>query len=1174
MTKWTTEQEQAIHERHKSLLVAAAAGSGKTAVLVERIIQMISDEAHPVNIDELLIVTFTNAAAAEMKGRIGEAIQRQLAEHPLSAHLYQQSLLLQKAKITTLHSFCLELVRENFFRLNIDPQLKIANEVEGRLLLNEAVDETFEMYYGQEELLQSFTALMDGYGGREDESVREVVLRLFDLSRSMAQPEWWLQQLQRLSDGMDCFAQIVPYILEECAEMQRNLIAAIRLISPENGLTPYLPLLTEEYDFAAELVHMEADWDTLYQKLHTTEIFRRLPSLKKETFIEEEKQLVVSYRDQAKKIYKRIIEQYFTLTREAQEKILAEQSWVIDWLSRLTLAVSARYQTLKEERGLMDFSDMEHLCFQLLYEQEDHGALSKTPLSEALREQFVEVMVDEYQDINDLQERILQAVSKPDNLFMVGDLKQSIYGFRMANPQLFSEKYAVFPTGKDVSASCRRIDLNRNFRCRQNIVAAVNEVFCHLMTGQQGDLLYDAQAELVYGAHYPEDEDTLSKKVELCVFSKTQDASDEMAEEENALQQTAAEAEGAFIAQKIQALFAAETKVYDKHLESYRQITYRDIVILLRSPKRIAKIYVEQLKQLHIPAAADSGEGYFSAWEVQVVLALLHVVDNPLQDIPLLAVLKAPFFAFSDDLLARLRQSGFKQHFYDCLTQAPDCPEAVQFLTKLQKWRKLARQTALSTFIWQLYKDTSFYEYVGALPNGLQRQANLRALHQRAQIYEQTSLKGVFMFLRFLEQMEEKQADLEPAKIIGENENVVRIMSIHKSKGLEFPIVFVGNMGKQFHQQDLRKDFLIDKDYGIAFPGVDLTLGTKYPTLRQKLLQQKLRLDLLKEEKRILYVAMTRAREKLYFIGSCQDAEKKKTIPVSRASCFLDWLLPLPLSEALWHIEICSERDTVPKSEQTEDTMWQQYLEQEKPLPTSGRYRQMIAESLQWQYSHPEFSTINAQSSVTEMKHKFSPKQLEASEMEVFSFDRHPETVAKNQGLTSAEKGTLLHLLMSKIDLSVPQIDLAYMHRLIARLEAEQFIPAGQTEGIPLNGLVAFFQQEVGQRFLRAAPAQRYRELPFITALDCHILYPEIAPNQHNILVQGVIDCLWQEEDEQWVLVDYKSDYVPGKDYRLLLDRYAGQIGLYTYAIEKILCQKVKERYLYLTGQGVFVPLP
>ncbi len=1204
MPKWTKEQQQVIDLRNKTMLVSAGAGSGKTAVLVERIIQMIQDESNPVNIDTLLVVTFTNAAAVEMKERIGAAIQNALIANPMSAHLYQQSLLLQKAQITTLHSFCLDLVRQNFFRLGIDPGMKIADETENQLLLTETLDEVLESYYNNTDGLEAFIQLVDRYGGREDEAMRSIILCLYQMAQSMAEPKLWLNQIGSAVQ-IDWIREAQTDIIYQLKHAQKQMIQAINTASMDSGLTGYTQHMELEYNWISEVLESFSEaqngWDVCAERLRTGG-FSRLPAVKKNTCDEDTKTQAASYRDHAKKMITRVQEEYFSRPKEVLLKELEDQIPVRQQLIGLTIALIDQFKQKKAEKGIMDFHDMEHFCYQLLYDTQEDGSIGYSELAQMLKQQYTEILVDEYQDINDLQEAILQAVSRENNLFMVGDIKQSIYGFRMANPSLFAKKYAAFPKADDVSVDsalqddCQtavRIDLNRNFRCRSNVVDGVNEVFAQIMTGQGGDLVYDRHASLVYGADYPAvpgDSPDIPEQIQLLVLTESHSQDEKILESSGRLEDSntdggaseqeqptsTMEAEGALICREIQTLMQNNAKVYDKRLEGYRNITWRDIVVLLRSPKSAGTVYARVMKENGIPVAVDAGDGYFTAWEIQVMISLLHIIDNPLQDIPLLAVLKAPFFRFCEDELAQMRMLSPKAYFYHCIELAAEnsalpqelCEKAAAFLHTINSWRAQSRQISLTKLIWQLYKDTGFYEYVGALQDGTQRQANLRALHERARAYEKTSFQGVFMFLRFLEQLQNNQADLEPAKVLGDNDNVVRIMSIHKSKGLEFPVVFIGGMGRKFNFKDTQQDFLLDKEYGMAFSAVDDALEIRYKTIAQRVISRKKRTELLQEEKRVLYVAMTRARERLYLIGSCDKPENRKEFGAEQALCYLDWFLPLELRAPLWNVQYLSQIAEDPAgSVETTGITLHELLTGDNPFPEKGQWYSQIDAQLTWQYDKPQFTHVKAQSSVTELKQRLHTDKVDSAH--IFHFDGRPESVKSKDGLTSAEKGTLLHLILSKVDLSV-EITEDYLSELITRLEKEQYIIQGVSDQISLSDVLTFFKSTLGQRLLVADTNQRYRELPFIVAIDSHMVDCSLPIGEKSILVQGIIDCLWKESDG-WVLVDYKSDRLTKQQVYLLNQRYSGQIALYQYAVEQILGEPVKEAYFYHTATGSIV---
>lgn len=1185
MPTWTAEQQQAIDLRNKSILVAAAAGSGKTAVLVERIIQMISDEANPVMLDQLLIVTFTSAAASEMKERIGLALQKQLLENPMSGHLYRQSLLLQKAQITTLHSFCLELVRQNYFRLGLDPGMKIADATENQLLLEECMDIVLERHYDEDN--RDFAAFVDQYGGKQDEQLRAVLHQLFRIAESMPVPEIWLRKIATASD-IDWFDEAMADIGQKCYQIRQSLMKAIRLAEEDEGLVKYLPVLENEYNWSCELTDaVKQGWDSAEQKLRQA-FFDRMPAVKNNACDVLIKEQVTAFRKKAKDTTAALLDDYFSRTRDEQEAELAAQQPVRRMFSTLALELVETFQAAKAEKGLMDFSDMEHFCFHLLYDVKDDGTMQTSELAGELQSQYAEVMVDEYQDTNDLQEAILQAVSRSNNLFMVGDMKQSIYGFRMANPKLFASKYELFGIE---SEKHKRLDLNRNFRCRDTVVKAVNELFVQLMCGTDGDLLYDKQAELVYGADYPqcpEETGTIPSKVSLMVLTDAVEEEKIDAADTDTESLGTMESEAILLSRTMQRLMQEGTPVYDKHLQQYRRVQWRDMVVLVRAPKSTGPAYLRVMKEAGIPAVVDVGDGYFTAWEIQIILSLLHIVDNPLQDIPLLAVLRAPFFAFTEDNLAQLRLLAPDRYFYDCLECAANTAEdetgqevspelqqkTKEFLERLSRWRNLARHVELSAFIWQIYKETGFYEYVGALRDGMQRQANLRALQDRAAAYEKTSFKGVFAFLRFLEQMQKNNADLEPARVLGDNENVVRILSIHKSKGLEFPIVFVGGLGKKFNVKDVQQDFLSDRQYGIAFSFVDADNQVKYRTIAQKVISHNKRQELLQEEKRILYVAMTRAREQLYLVGSCKDPLKCRLDSMEYGKSYLDWLMTMKRSEELWDVQYYSTGNLQhAEPETTAPSELLQAVRNHKAVPVENELYAQIDAQLSWCYPDDSFVTVKGQSSVTELK-TLHRKQREAQKGETpeFRFDTRPDAIVKKAGLTAAEKGTLLHLMMQHVNLDV-QVTYAYLKQLAARLEAEKYIAAGSTEGLYLKGILDFFNGPLGQRLKQASPDARYRELPFIVAMDSHAIYEELPQQQKNILVQGIIDCLWKENDG-WVLVDYKSDHIYENEQQILLERYRDQIAIYCYAVEQILREPVKEAWFYLLSAGKAIPVP
>lgn len=947
-SRWTDEQWRAIAAAGNNILVAAAAGSGKTAVLVERIIRTITDDVQPVDVDRLLVVTFTNAAAGEMRQRIGEALARELEKHPDSRHLRRQLSLLNRASISTMHSFCTSVVRQYYYRLNVDPHFRIADEVESELLQDEVLEALLEDEYGREDN-GPFFDLVDRFGSdRSDVPVQQLIRKLYAFSRSHPFPEQWLDGLADMYhvpeggrlDDLPWMPPLVEEVRLAAADAARTLQKALALAQRPGGPAAYVEPLQAEL---AALEHIAAcrSWEALQEAFQAL-TFSRLPSVRKGTADEQVKAQVQQLRNDVKKRMDACRQQWFGTSPQERVEQLRALAPVVKTLVRLVREFGRRYDEAKKAKGLLDFNDLEHLCLRVLRREDaPPGSLAPSEAALAFREQFVEVLVDEYQDTNLVQEAILRLVSRGDNLFMVGDVKQSIYGFRLAEPGLFLAKYKAFTP--DGSGEGLRIDLSRNFRSRVPVLAGTNFVFRQLMDEAVGELDYDDAAALKPGAVYPEAEDTA---VELVVLDRQEgenaeeaaggseggletegrpgrgnggDGDPEAEGDADAWTETeelaAAQLEGRWLARQIRTLIEQSFPVYDRRLGAMRPVTYRDMVILLRT-LAAAPVLLEELKAHGIPVYAELPGGYFEAVEVSTMLSLLKVIDNPDQDIPLAAVLRSPIVGLREDELAAIRLHAPKARFWEAVQEAArTLPESRvrekvrRFCQQLARWRDQARQGALSELIWQLYRETGYLDFVGGLPGGKQRQANLRALYDRARAYEATSFRGLFRFLRFVERMQDRGDDLGVARALGEQEDVVRLMTIHKSKGLEFPVVFVAGLGKPFNRQDLRENVLLHKDLGAGCRFIDAERRISLPSLPWLAVRHRLQRAQAAEEMRILYVAMTRAKEKLYLVGTVKDGKKARekwaevaqaaedgwNLPALarlRAASFLDWLGP------------------------------------------------------------------------------------------------------------------------------------------------------------------------------------------------------------------------------------------------------------------------------------------
>ncbi len=914
-TKWTTEQWEAITEKDCNLLVAAAAGAGKTAVLVERIIRKITDDKNPIDIDRLLIVTFTNAAATEMRERIAEAISVSLEKNPDSRLIQRQLALLGKASITTIHSFCKEVIRGNFQCIDIDPSFRIADETESSLMKLEALNDVFVEQY-EKESNKEFFELLECYGGnRDDQILMDMVLSLYTFIQSSPWPKAWLEDMTgslSVPEGMD-FGQtpwgkvIMDSVRVELEGIKDMMTRAVDLVKTGLGLEKYLAVYREDLTNIESILNImksqpASTWDHLYNALQSIE-FTRLPNAAKE--VDKEKQeLVKTIRDDVKACIKKLCEKLVTANSSEITEDLKLLYPKMKCLADLVTGLAEKYAEKKSRKSVVDFNDLEHFCLEILSKKGENGALEPSDIALSYRERFAEILVDEYQDSNLVQEMMINMISRiypKPNVFMVGDVKQSIYRFRQARPELFLHKYNTYSPEK--GHAFRKILLFKNFRSRKEVVDAVNFIFKQIMSVHAGELDYTDDEALNPGAVFAESyqEDwTVGGEAELHLIQTgigkqedvdsgpneaydAQETSEDVEDEEEILDNIQCEAR--LVAQRIHQLVESEDRtfaVYDKSKKEYRKVEFRDIVILLRTTKNWSEVFVDELAIAGIPAFADTGSGFFKTIEVQVVLSLLQIIDNPYQDIPLLAVLRSPMVSFTTDQLAELRLADRKGPLFDALRKCAAGTgkislKAAEFLEKLKKWREMSLYLSTDQLLWRLYDETGYYGMVGAMPAGEQRQANLRILFERARQFEETSYKGLFNFISFIDKLKSSRGDMGSAKTLSENDNVVRIMSIHKSKGLEFPVVFLSGCGKKFNLQDMNKSILLHQDLGFGPDVVDHIRRLSWPSAAKQAIREKIKAETLSEEMRILYVALTRAREKLIITGAANDVGKAVT---------------------------------------------------------------------------------------------------------------------------------------------------------------------------------------------------------------------------------------------------------------------------------------------------------
>ncbi|HLO12984.1 MAG TPA: helicase-exonuclease AddAB subunit AddA [Pseudoneobacillus sp.] len=1230
---WTDDQWKAIFAKNQDILVAAAAGSGKTAVLVERIIQKIISVDDPINVDELLVVTFTNASAAEMRHRIGEALEKAINENPKSTHLRKQLSLLNRASISTLHSFCLEVIRKYYYLIDIDPGFRIANETEVQLLRDEVLNELFEDEYGQEGN-EAFYQLVDVFSSdRSDIALQEIIGQLYDFANANASPEGYLKKVVSMYNvdsetPIDELPFIEPLLFEISLQLEGAKGLAeqgLELTKLPAGPAPRAETFLNDIQLIETLMKANQNsWNMMYEAMQTLS-FPTLKSCRKDAFdndlIEKSKKI----RDKAKKVITDLKEELFSRKPESFLKDMKEMKYHIETLVELVRKFSDRFTSVKREKGLVDFADLEHMCLQILTKESSEGLYLPSEVALAYRKHFKEVLVDEYQDTNMVQETILKQVARENeeegNLFMVGDVKQSIYRFRLAEPNLFLGKYTRFQT--EQAQTGLRIDLAKNFRSRKEVLNGTNFLFKQLMGVKVGEIEYDEAAELKQGAPYPDSND-YSIEVLLVDLEKQEEVmSEEDSENETEFNQSDLEQsqlEARLMAQKIKQFIAEKKQVFNPKTKDYRPVTYRDFVILLRSMTWAPQI-MEEFKNQGIPIYANLSTGYFEATEVAIMMSLLKVIDNPYQDIPLVSVLRSPIVGLNEEELGRLRTFARKGSFFETLTaftknnptngNSELFEQISSFLQQLTEWRLKARKGALTELIWQLYRDTHFFDFVGGMPGGKQRQANLRALYDRARQYEQTSFRGLFRFLRFVERMTERGDDLGAARALGEQEDVVRMMTIHSSKGLEFPFVFMAGLARNFNTMDLKKAFMLDKDYGFAAKYVNPEKRISYPSLPQLAFKRKKKLEMLAEEMRVLYVGLTRAKEQLFLVGSVKDYEKRRDKWQSTTShtdwllkeydrisaiSYLDWLGPAlmrhrdchelreggpalsPLMTegivnhpSCWNFSIIKKED-IKISEQEDHPDQEDYMslvEKGEHVPIQSEWKELIHDQLNWNYPFLNASNFRSKQSVSEMKRQREAGHEDSGQELLKKFQKpilkRPKFL-QTKSFSPAEKGTILHLVMQHIDLKKP-ITVDYLSSYLEELISRELLTVEQKEVVDVEQIISFFKSELGSRVLQADQIQR--EIPFSFSLPAKEVYPDWEGENEPIFIQGVIDCIF-EDSNGTVLLDYKTDGITDRfkggfseAEPILKGRYRLQIDLYAQALEQILKKPIKERYLY-----------
>lgn len=1251
MSKWTKEQSEVISHRKGNLLVSAAAGSGKTAVLVEHVIDRLLDKEHPISLSSVVLMTFTEAAASEMKERIKARLKEAFLENR-DPHIERELAELPNANISTIDAFCKRLIEENYTSLGIEPNFRIGEKNELALLKEDIVEELLEEEYGKKE--ESFLSFVDRYStGKQDKGIQEIIVKLYYLAVASPFPEKYLKALSENSSSAwkNYLLESIRKRVEEAIEMLRE---AIRICTEEGGPSEYLATVEEDYQ---SLLRVKAIRSS--QKENTEEILERKESesggeaakllekaeeagaILRRTIEEiqaisfsriknskaERKEEVKGRRNAVKALVQKWQKNYILIPEEIEKKAETEGKTLLQEAIRLTLLFYARYQKEKLERNILDFSDLEHFALKLLYTEKD-GVLHFSTLADELAQEYTEILVDEYQDSNMVQEYLVSALSKErfseGNVFQVGDVKQSIYRFRMARPELFLRKY--------YDESYPKIFLQKNFRSLKGVIAAVNACFFRIMKKELGGIEYDRDSSLFQGREEKEDTDS---QTELLLLEKEENKPEkkkgEQTEEEKAKgkkEEKQGEKGGEAGLEKETDLQLECRMIASRVKELHKKnIQYKDMVILLRSPKKVAKEMVDIFSEEGIPSFAVSSDGYYSQVEVETVLAMLSVIDNPKQDIPLAAVLHSPMFHFTDEELCSLKLA------YGSLTEAlcmsaeaisdgnfcsenqcsgnarsetvsgenlcsekenplqvqPPLDQALfkkwkDFCTKLERYRKLSRNLRVHELLTLLYEETSYYLYASALPMGEKRRANLDQLIEDALQFEKGSFSGLFNFIRYIEKAKQKEYDEGEANIYSENDDLLRIMSIHQSKGLQFKVVFLSSLQKNFNKQDLRESILLDEELGMASPYLDQETRIKYPSLQLSAIKEKMEEENQAEELRLLYVVMTRAEEKLIMTGVVKNLasymekhpvnEDIKIEDIRGAKSYLDFIMlafSRSFTESLENSLVKLRTFTREAlSEKKEEEEGEKFSVRDALYSYLAENHEKTEEEEEWdkdfsyRYDHEESTHLYPKYAVSLLK-------KQAIEAVKEQGDKEGETGGESKGLSEAEKsgkneqvhernaekrekglgakiGDSFHHALALFDYTkgLEQLPAILGEEELSLLNKEQF----QT----------FLSSSLGECFKKAFQEKRlFREMHFMRALPFRALFPD-RKEEDEVLLQGIIDA-FIVEDDGIILVDYKTDRVKSEEE--LRERYRKQIMLYSDALEAILGKRVKRRVLY-----------
>ena len=1189
--EWTKEQQQAIYEKGENILVAAAAGSGKTAVLVERIINKIINEN--IDIDKLLVVTFTNAAASEMRERVLNAIYKKIDEDPENEKLQKQITLLNKASICTIDSFCLDVVRNNFFEIDISPNFRIGDTTEIEILKQDVIEELFEDKYESED--KDFQKLITTYTSYKDDTpLKELILKIYTYIQSNPFPEKWLNEkveMFNLQEKIEQdFSQTIwgGLLLQQVDEILEDSIIKLKKekekLAKYEELTKYYQIINDDIE-QMEMLKCNLDsWDKAFEIAQNLE-FKTWAVNKK--IVLDEKENAKQIRDGVKAEYKKIKEKILIVNSKEANEDINEMYDILKKLENVILEFGERFTKRKKEKNIVDFSDVEHFALKILLTENNEP----TQIAKKYQEKFEEIAIDEYQDSNLVQEYILTAISRNNNIFMVGDVKQSIYRFRQARPDLFLSKYKKYKLKDDRKDEDLKIQLFKNFRSRKEVLDFSNEIFANIMTEKLGELDYTEEEYLNLGANYENTNENLKTEIDILNIQGniseennfSEEESDEDIEEQKERLEDI-ELEAKFVAKRIKELIDSKFQVYDVKKQEKRDIKYKDIVVLLRSTKEPAPIFEKEILNLEMPVFSDSSSEYLESIEIQTIMSLLKIIDNPLQEIPLIAVMRSNIGGFTDNELVQIRLSDKYDGFYNTLLKSKkDVDKNLRnkidkFLNNLEMWRKEQEYLSLDELIWKIYNDTGYYDYVGLMTNGTLRQANLKMLFERAKQYESISFKGLFNFISYIEKIKTSSKDMDSAKIIGENEDVIRIMSIHKSKGLEFPVVFISGTGKQFNMQDLNNKILLHPEIGIGVKYIDYNKQIEYDTLSKQAMKERIKIETISEEMRILYVALTRAKEKLIITGYSKPEKEDELndiiskygetsyLVLKKYISYLDWIRLVYISNKekmskLADINIYEKSQILKsKSDKKESSINSTDIKQKLEKELDEKEYKEIAKNIKYKYKNQEATVIPNKTSVTEikkLKSKNKDNELVTIEIPKPKFLQRDES----EKITNAEKGTLIHLCMQKLNIIQREYTVDDIKEFVQKLQKDNIISEKEYEAINIMKIYNFTKSNIWKALKQAKAVER--EKPFYINIPAKDVYGKDLDEQ--LLVQGIIDLYYIDKEDNLILVDYKTDYVENRDEQILINKYKMQLELYKKALESAMNKKVSRVYIYST---------